>query len=251
MFHHELLIPYLKKYSQDIATWFENLKTRDSMDFSYMTESSALYSANIEGNTLDLNSFMNLRGKSTTRKKEVTEIENLIASYEYARVHPLDEKHFLKSHALSSKTLLPPIQRGKYRSEKVGVFGESGLIYLAIEPEKVSTEMGKFFQEIEYSMSLSLEKDEVLFIGSMIHLVFVHIHPFADGNGRSARLLEKWWLATKLGDRAWMIPSEEYYWKNRHEYYRSIALGVNYYELDYTRALPFCRLIVKSLESIW
>ncbi|WP_220392957.1 Fic family protein [Chitinophaga lutea] len=35
----------------------------------------------------------------------------------------------------------------------------------------------------------------------MIHLVFVKIHPRADGNGRSARLLEKWFLAVKLGKR--------------------------------------------------
>ncbi|MBL0098191.1 MAG: Fic family protein [Bacteroidetes bacterium] len=35
----------------------------------------------------------------------------------------------------------------------------------------------------------------------MIHLVFVKIHPLNDGNGRSARLIEKWFLAQKLGKK--------------------------------------------------
>ena len=42
----------------------------------------------------------------------------------------------------------------------------------------------------------------------MIHLVFVKIHPWNDGNGRSARLMEKWFLAQKLDEKAWFIESE-------------------------------------------
>jgi len=34
--------------------------------------------------------------------------------------------------------------------------------------------------------------DSELFFAALIHLVFVKIHPFDDGNGRAARLLEKW-----------------------------------------------------------
>jgi Fic family protein len=33
----------------------------------------------------------------------------------------------------------------------------------------------------------------------LIHLRLAQIHPFRDGNGRAARLIEKWFVAEKLG----------------------------------------------------
>jgi Fic family protein len=33
------------------------------------------------------------------------------------------------------------------------------------------------------------------------------MHPWRDGNGRSARLYEKWFLDQKLGDKAWFVQS--------------------------------------------
>ena len=57
--------------------------------------------------------------------------------------------------------------------------------------------------------------EEVFYFASMLHLVFAHIHPFQDGNGRAARLLEKWFLASKLEDKAWLIQSEKFYKENK------------------------------------
>jgi Fic family protein len=56
----------------------------------------------------------------------------------------------------------------------------------------------------------------------MIHLVFVKIHPWNDGNGRSARLLEKWFLAQMLGYKAWFVQSEKYYYTQHDTYYNNI-----------------------------
>jgi len=81
-------------------------------------------------------------------------------------------------------------------------------------------------------------------------LVFAHIHPFHDGNGRAARILEKWFLASKLEDKAWLIQSEKYYKENIKEYYKNINLGVNFYELNYDKCLPFLLMLPKALERI-
>ena len=95
---------------------------------------------------------------------------------------------------------------------------------MAIEHENVALEMKKLFTDIASLLEQSLSDEEVFYYASMIHLVFVHIHPFSDGNGRTARILEKWFLTQKLGRDFWNISSEEYYWNHRKQYYDNINL---------------------------
>ena len=79
---------------------------------------------------------------------------------------------------------------------------------------------------------------------AFIHLVFVKIHPFTDGNGRTARLLEKWFLPQKSGAKAWFFPSEKNYYQHHQTYYNHLrALGLEYPELDYGKALPFLLML--------
>jgi len=220
------------------------------IEFGYATQTSAVYSSNIEGNPLDLNSFMNyqlVKGKFKPTK-EVAEIENLVKAYEFAQSHQLNEKNFLKCHEIFSKTLLIKSKRGKYRIEKVGVYDERGLVYLAIEPEFVEEKMKNFFRGVGSLLNEKLSNEDTFYYASLLHLKFVHIHPFRDGNGRGARLLEKWFIAVKLGDHFWKIPSEKYYRDHRNDYYEHINLGINYYELDYDRCLPFLTMLPECLE---
>ncbi len=83
----------------------------------------------------------------------------------------------------------------------------------------------------------------------MIHLKLAHIHPFRDGNGRAARLIEKWFIAEKLGNDFWKILSEKYYKEHQPEYYNNINLGVNYYELNYDKCIPFLLMLPGCLKN--
>lgn len=58
--------------------------------------------------------------------------------------------------------------------------------------------MHELFDDIRMLLDMELTEKEVFYYASLIHLMFVHIHPFADGNGRSARLLEKWFITSSL-----------------------------------------------------
>lgn len=224
--------------------------TNKNGDFSYLTKASAVYSSNIEGNTIDLNSFMNYKLNKANFKptKEIEEIENLIKAYEFAQKAKLTEKNILESHRILSKTLLIKSKRGKYREEPVGVFDKLGLVYLAVEPQFVPKEMKTFFDDIAELLSKLLNEQEVFYYASLIHLKFVHIHPFMDGNGRVARLIEKWFISEKLGHKFWKIPSEEYYKGHQNEYYKAINIGVNFYELDYEKCLTFLKLLPNCLK---
>ena len=90
----------------------------------------------------------------------------------------------------------------------------------------------------------------MLYYASYIHLTFVKAHPFQDGNRRSARLLEKWFLIEKLGEKATAIQLEKNYYLNLQEYYRNMKrLGVDYDFLNYYKAIEFLWKTAKGLLS--
>ena len=240
---------YQKKADIDLAVCFDDLK-KDSLktDLEYLIEASAVYSSNIEGNPMDLNSFMNTKKfEQKAKPKEYSEITELVNAYDFARENKLTENNLLKAHEILSKSFLIKSQRGKYRDDKVGIFDQRGLVYLAIEPENVAEEMKKFFAEIDKLLKQDLNIKEAFYFASMLHLVFAHIHPFQDGNGRAARILEKWFLASKLENKVWLIQSERYYKENIEAYYQNINLGVNFYELNYDKCLPFLLMLPKAI----
>jgi Fic family protein len=218
--------------------------------FEYLTKSSAVYSSNIEGNSIDLNSYMNYEMNKDKFKvgKEIEEIEDLIEAYGFAQNNKLNEENLLNCHKTFSDTLLIRSKRGKYRIDQVGVFGKYGLAYMAVEPEFVEKEMKVFFQDINELTFSDLNEIEVFYYASLIHLRFAHIHPFRDGNGRAARLIEKWFVAEKLGRDFWKMPSEEFYKKNQAKYYETINPGVNFYELNYDKCIGFLEMLPKCLK---
>lgn len=246
---------YFNEYSDlignQIVSFISNFDFSDQKGgFEYLTKASAVYSSNIEGNSIDLNSYMNyeLSKESFKAGKEIEEIENLVKAYEFAQNNELTESNLLFCHKILSETLLIKSKRGKYRIEQVGVFGKSGIAYLAIEPEFVENEMKLFFAEISTLLKSRLTTEEAFYFASLIHLRFAHIHPFRDGNGRAARLLEKWFIAQMLGSQFWKIPSEEFYKNNQTKYYETIGLGVNFYELNYDKCLGFLEMLPSCLK---
>jgi Fic family protein len=107
--------------------------------------------------------------------------------------------------------------------------------------------MKNLFEDINFLINSKLTQEEVFYYASMIHLIFVHIHPFSDWNWRNARLLEKWFLVSKLWDDFWKFESEKYYKENRWDYYKNINLWVKYYEIDYSKSLEFLLMLYNCL----
>jgi len=127
--------------------------------------------------------------------------------------------------------------------------GKSKIEYIACEPYKVKEELDVFFEKINELLDTNLSVLEVFFYAAQIHLVFVKIHPMQDGNGRTARLLEKWFLLEKLGQDAVSVELEKNYYVNRKAYYDNIRrIGLEYQTLDYSKALCFLLMTVNSLK---
>jgi Fic family protein len=244
---------YKSQLIVDVESLIDTLKNQPQSveDFKFYLANSAVHSSNIEGNTVNFDTYLkssefNLHLKT----KEIKEIEDLIAAYQFARENELTLDNILKAHEILTTSILIKKERGKIRKVKVGVRSEGKLIYLAIEPEFIKQELGKLFADITILQNAPLSTAEIFYYAAYIHLVFVNIHPFLDGNGRATRLIEKWFLAKKLGDNAWCITSEKNYWDNRATYYKNLQIGVNYYEVKYEKSIPFLLMLPNSLMNL-
>src|SRR5262249_32263554 len=147
----------------------------------------------IEGNSIDLDAFMNSKlgetGLRAIKPKELAEIESLIEAYRFAQSQTLDERNFLAAHDKLAEPILPAATRGRYRTQLMFVYSRDGIEYAAVEPEFVQERMKELFSEVDNLKRAGVGVVEAFYHAALTHLVFAHIHPFADGNGRSARLL--------------------------------------------------------------
>jgi len=248
--HYGLFDDYKKQLKIDIEHSFDSIKkkTQTIEDFKFYLANAAVHSSNIEGNTVSFDTYLKaIEFNLHLKTKEIKEIEDLMDAYQFARENDLTLDNILKGHEILTQSILLKKERGKIRKVKVGVRSEGRLIYLAVEPEFVKQELVKLFSDISILLQSKLTTTEIFYYAAYIHLVFVNIHPFVDGNGRATRLIEKWFLAKKLGDNAWFITSEKNYWYNRPIYYKNLQIGVNYYEVKYEISIPFLLMLPNSL----
>ncbi|MGG7036814.1 MAG: Fic family protein [Flavobacterium sp.] len=250
----DLLEPYVSVFDPAVKLGFESLYDSElSIDnFSFYTSVSAVFSSKIEGEKIELDSFIKHKRFGIEYLPDYTQkIDDLYEAYQFAQKNKLSPQSLELAHAKLTKHILKKSQQGKIRVSNMFVITDDGKIeYVAATPDKVSLEMAKFYGDLNVLISTQLSFEEIFFFASMLHLVFVKIHPFDDGNGRTARLLEKWFLFQKLGDKAWFVESEKNYYDNHQLYYDNIRrLGLDYEELNYKEALSFLQMLPNAISS--
>jgi Fic family protein len=242
--------------SVDVDTAWKIFAERNDLPaVSFSNDASAVASAAIEGNTIDLNFYLNsrhIRELREQRPRDFAEIECLVAAYEFAERSVLTEPALLEAHRIAMRASLTGSHCGVYRTQLMFVHSALGITYAAVEPQFVEPKMSELFAEV----AVVLEKrndtppHEAFQKAAFLHLLIAKIHPFQDGNGRMARLAEKWLLASILGEPAWKLPSESYYLRHRSAYYEGLQrLGPNYYDTDYRLAGEFLALLPNALTE--
>ena len=251
---NKLLADYLQQVPSTLQTAFDALQDAElsTPNFSFYTSVASVYSSKIEGEDIELDSYVKHKRFGEKFRPDYTKkIDDLYAAYAFAGKNAFNKKNAAQAHKLLSKHILATSRQGKYRTQTMYVSTPDGRIeYVAASPFEVETEMKKFYHDVALLRKAEMSIEEAFFFASMIHLVFVKIHPWSDGNGRSARLLEKWFLAEKLGEKAWFVQSEKHYYQQHQTYYKNIrALGLEYLGLNYSNALPFLLMLPAAVAK--
>jgi Fic family protein len=252
---NNLLDDYCKQISEkDLMSYAQLEESELSIDtFSFYTSVSAVFSSKIEGENIDLDSYVKHKRFGVEYQPNYTKkIDDLYSAYQFAKNNRLNESNILQAHAILTANILPAAKQGALRVSNMYVTTTDGKIeYVAVSPFIIKAELTKFYNDLALLLNMELTIQEVFFFAALLHLVFVKIHPFEDGNGRTARLIEKWFLAEKLGDKVWLIQSEKNYYTHHQLYYNNIRkLGLEYDELDYNKALPFLEMLATAVISI-
>ena len=160
---------------------------------------SSVYSSKIEGEEIDFDSFFKHKFLHVEFQPDLTrKADDLFAAYDFIDQHPLSLENVHKAHSILAANLLPLTQQGVYRNNPMYVINSADRIeYIAADADRVEEEMEKLFHDVDLLLNTQLSIHEVFYYASLLHLVFVKIHPYQDGNGRTARLLEKWFLDRK------------------------------------------------------
>ncbi len=163
----------------------------EAFEIEYTHESTA-----IEGNTLSLmetkvvlEDGISIGGKKLS---EIYEVVNHLKAYRFikekiAEARKLDEAMVKDIQAILTENIFAG---GFYRNVNVRI---TGAAHTPPEPQEAYRQIKNFYADLEWKS----QKEDSITYAAWTHAEFVRIHPFADGNGRTSRLIMNYQLMAK------------------------------------------------------
>lgn len=209
--------------------------------------------AAIEGNPLkeeEVGKILSEEEVSKKLKQSEKEIRNLKEAYDYVDSleptgpeYQLTEDVIRNIHYLITKDIKHKYNSpGKYRNSDVKVGdAEHGGIY---RPPKVLADIKMLMEEfIPWINSKEIVGLMPQIRAGLAHYHLALIHPFGDGNGRTARLVEAM-LLRAAGMKYVPIMLSNFYYKNIDEYFLTFSKSIRDKKHDLT---PFLAFVLKGL----
>jgi cell filamentation protein, protein adenylyltransferase len=216
----------------------------------------AHYTTHIEGTHLTLEqSERLLEGKTVTNANPDDAQElinycnafNLVAGY-LADESPVTQSLIREIH----KDLVKGVRGnsaapGEYR--KIQNYVVNSLTGETVYTPPPAYEISHMMQELIDYINNTIEVHPII-VSGIAQFQLVHIHPFLDGNGRSARLLSTLCLYRKKYDFKQLFTISEYYDRNRSDYYKAIQ-SVRENNMDMTGWLEyFTHALAEQMQEI-
>ena len=225
---------------------------------------STHYSTMIEGNRLTQEQVSRVVEKLEHfpgRERDEREVLGYYAALEKveqlaAANGPVTEQQIKLLHALVMAGGTSRVKATSYRDgQNVIRDGRSRrIVYMPPEAKDVPALMTQLVAWIKNSALAGLPCP---IRAGIAHYQFATIHPYYDGNGRTARLLTTLILHLGSYDLKGLYSLEEYYARNLPAYYEAITIGPshNYYggraESDITKWVDyFCQGVADSFENV-
>ena len=191
---------------------------------------STHYSTRIEGNRLTEEEVAVVAkgGTFPNRKRDEAEVKNYFIALDY--VDGLIEKtpsqmtvemvRRIHGCAMGGKASSTPYRDGQ---NVIRESGSGNIIYLPPEWKEVPQLMSELVEWV--NLQLSENELPAPVIAGIAHYQFATIHPYYDGNGRTARLLTNLILHLSGYGLKGIYSLEEYYARNLQGYYAAIRVG--------------------------
>lgn len=187
-------------------------------------------STSIEGNRLaQFEVGKVLEGKTVrASQKDILEVENYYQALKLLEVMSKSKKEIsldeiFKLHKIVMEGLVEKEKVGKFRPSDVYVLDDLGdgremLRFKAPPLNQVARLIDDLLNWLNKSKK---EGVHPIIRAGILHLEFVSIHPFTDGNGRVARLLTQLQLYREAWDFRKILVLEDYYNRDRLSYYNA------------------------------
>lgn len=211
-------------------------------------EISAYSSTSIEGNPLPLTDVKRiLKNKPEYIRDSEREVLNynkaLIELDDLIRADAIlfDISLLLKIQKTITDGLIEKYRSGQIRQEPVFINDPKTrqTVYWPPDYEEVAPLLNDL---LDFLKKNSQAVDSLILAG-IFHKQFVIIHPFIDGNGRTARLATKALLAKMGLNTFYLFSFENYYNQNVARYFQEVGVRGNYYDLkdqiDFTSWLEY------------
>ena len=159
----QLFIKYLENI-QGVYEKFDGLKDAEisTENFSFYTSVSSVFSSKIEGEDIDLDSFVKHRNFGIEFQRDYTKkTDDLYEAYQFAKENSFNKENLLSAHKILTRNILAEHLQGKYRTGKMYVLTDEGQIeYIATSPFEVESEMEIFLSELEVLLKEDLTIEE-------------------------------------------------------------------------------------------
>lgn len=177
-------------------------KTKEQYLVSSLME-EAIYSSMMEGaSTTRKVAKEMLRKKVAPKDKSQQMIHNNYQTIQFIIAHknePLTEDLLLHIHRLMTEnTMLSPDDAGRFRTNN-DVVVENGITHETVHTPPSYDEIPQFINDLCLFFNHNDDKQFIhpIIRGIIIHFMISYIHPFADGNGRTARAMFYWYMLRK------------------------------------------------------